>query len=56
MKKTTKKLQLNVESLRNLNRRLLEDIQGGATNTNGSQRCSMIATCITYVGGCETCP
>ena len=55
MKKTTKKLHINTESIRTLNRQMLEDFHGGVTNTNGSQMCSKIPSCITYVTGCEAC-
>ena len=54
MKKTIKKLRLNVESLRTLSPQDLDAINGGLPNDNGSQRCSKIATCQTYVEGCVT--
>ena len=61
MKKNTNlKLSLSKESLRRLTASDLGGIAGGATNNNGTERCSAIVGCYSYDTYCrcvtDSCP
>src|SRR5262245_855472 len=49
-RKTTSTLRLSKETIRSLTPEQMSMLHGGATNDNGTQRCSRIYSCLSWPG------